>query len=44
MIGAVVADAHAHAQRAARLVKVTYEELDPVIITIEVMFGCKNCP
>ena len=36
VIGAVLADNHEHAQRAAKLVKITYEELQPVIITIEV--------
>ncbi|XP_076810087.1 xanthine dehydrogenase/oxidase-like [Clavelina lepadiformis] len=35
VIGAVVADNHAHAQRAARLVKVEYEDITPRIITIE---------
>lgn len=34
IIGAIVADTAAHAQRAAKSVKVTYEELEP-IITIE---------
>ena len=37
VIGAVVADNQAHAQRAAQLVQVTYEDLQPRIITIEVM-------
>ena len=36
VIGAVVADNQAHAQRAAQLVQVTYEDLQPLIITIEV--------
>ena len=36
VIGAVLADNHEHAQRAAKLVKIKYEELQPVIITIEV--------
>ena len=36
VIGAVVADNYEHAQRAARSVKVTYEDLHPLIITIEV--------
>lgn len=35
MLGAVVADNQIIAQRAARLVKVTYEEIVPVIVTIE---------
>lgn len=35
VIGAIVADNQTIAQRAARLVKVEYEELLPVIITIE---------
>ena len=34
-IGAILADTQAHAQKAAKAVKVEYEELDP-IITIEV--------
>lgn len=34
-IGAIVADNQAIAQRAARMVKVEYEELSPVIVTIE---------
>lgn len=36
VIGAVVAVDQATAQRAAKLVKVNYEDLSPVIITIEV--------
>lgn len=35
VIGAVVADTQVHAQRAAKAVKVEYEELEPVI-TIKV--------
>uniref|UniRef100_A0A673ZKT8 Xanthine dehydrogenase/oxidase n=1 Tax=Salmo trutta TaxID=8032 RepID=A0A673ZKT8_SALTR len=35
IIGAVVADTQAHAQRAAKAVKITYQELQPVIITIQ---------
>lgn len=35
VIGAVVADTQVHAQRAAKAVKVEYEELEP-IITIKV--------
>ncbi|PSN50798.1 Xanthine dehydrogenase/oxidase [Blattella germanica] len=35
VIGAVVAEDQAIAQRAAKLVKVVYKDLDPVIITIE---------
>ncbi|XP_055644800.1 xanthine dehydrogenase isoform X2 [Toxorhynchites rutilus septentrionalis] len=35
IIGAVVADNQTIAQKAARRVKVTYEELSPIIITIE---------
>jgi xanthine dehydrogenase/oxidase len=35
IIGAVVADTQVHAQRAAKLVKIQYEELEP-IITIKV--------
>nr|CAB3267784.1 xanthine dehydrogenase/oxidase-like [Phallusia mammillata] len=35
VIGAVVADTQAHAQRAAQLVKIDYEDISPVIITIE---------
>jgi len=35
VIGAILADTKSHAQRAAKTVKVTYEELEP-IITISV--------
>uniref|UniRef100_A0A6Q2Z659 xanthine dehydrogenase n=1 Tax=Esox lucius TaxID=8010 RepID=A0A6Q2Z659_ESOLU len=35
IIGAVVADTQAHAKRAASAVKVSYEDLQPVIITIQ---------
>ncbi|XP_046887432.1 xanthine dehydrogenase/oxidase [Hypomesus transpacificus] len=35
IIGAVVADTQVHAQRAAKAVKVTYEDLQPVIVTIQ---------
>ncbi|XP_078465987.1 xanthine dehydrogenase/oxidase [Lampetra fluviatilis] len=35
VIGAVVADTQMHAQRAAKAVKVTYEDLQPVIITMQ---------
>lgn len=38
IIGAVVADTPEHAERAAHVVKVTYEDL-PAIITIEVTGG-----
>uniref|UniRef100_A0A336MDC5 Xanthine dehydrogenase n=1 Tax=Culicoides sonorensis TaxID=179676 RepID=A0A336MDC5_CULSO len=34
-IGVIVADTQTHAQRAAKLVKVTYEDLSPIIVTIE---------
>ncbi|KAL5278948.1 XDH.2 family protein [Megaselia abdita] len=34
-IGAIVADNQALAQRAARMVKVQYEEIEPVIVSIE---------
>lgn len=34
-LGAIVADTQVIAQRAARLVKVVYEEISPIIITIE---------
>lgn len=34
-IGAIVADTQAIAQRAARMVKVEYEELSPIIVSIE---------
>jgi xanthine dehydrogenase molybdopterin-binding subunit B len=37
IIGAVVADTQVHAQRAAKLVKIQYEELEP-IITIKARF------
>ena len=36
VIGAVVADNQLIAQQAKKLVKVEYEDLDPVIITMEV--------
>uniref|UniRef100_A0A8B9RD02 Xanthine dehydrogenase/oxidase n=1 Tax=Astyanax mexicanus TaxID=7994 RepID=A0A8B9RD02_ASTMX len=35
IIGAVVADTQAHAQRAAKAVKISYEELQPVIVSIQ---------
>lgn len=35
IIGAIVADNQALAQRAARMVKMDYEELNPIIVTIE---------
>ncbi|XP_049319724.1 xanthine dehydrogenase/oxidase isoform X5 [Astyanax mexicanus] len=35
IIGAVVADTKAHAQRAAKAVKISYEELQPVIVSIQ---------
>ncbi|XP_058820273.1 xanthine dehydrogenase [Topomyia yanbarensis] len=35
IIGAIVADNQAIAQKAARLVKVVYEELSPIIVTLE---------
>ncbi|KAM6945776.1 xanthine dehydrogenase/oxidase [Aplochiton taeniatus] len=35
IIGAVVADTQAHAQRAAKAVKITYEEQQPIIVTIQ---------
>ncbi|KAA0711294.1 Xanthine dehydrogenase/oxidase [Triplophysa tibetana] len=35
IVGAIVADTHAHAQRAAKAVKIDYEELQPVIVTIQ---------
>ncbi|KAM4602225.1 xanthine dehydrogenase/oxidase isoform 2-T2 [Polymixia lowei] len=35
IIGAVVADTQAHAQRAAKAVKITYQDLQPVIVTIQ---------
>lgn len=39
IIGAVVADTQLHAQRAAKAVKIQYEELKP-IVTIQV--GARN--
>lgn len=36
VIGAIVADNQLISQRAAKLVKIDYEELSPIIITIEV--------
>ena len=38
-IGAVVADTKAHAKAAAALVQVSYEDILPCIVTIEVMTG-----
>uniref|UniRef100_A0A8C2HBN1 Xanthine dehydrogenase/oxidase n=1 Tax=Cyprinus carpio TaxID=7962 RepID=A0A8C2HBN1_CYPCA len=35
IVGAIVADTQAHAQRAAKAVKISYEELHPVIVTIQ---------
>nr|XP_055027656.1 xanthine dehydrogenase/oxidase isoform X1 [Misgurnus anguillicaudatus] len=35
IVGAIVADTQAHAQRAAKAVKINYEELKPVIVTIQ---------
>uniref|UniRef100_A0A8C2DMB7 xanthine dehydrogenase n=1 Tax=Cyprinus carpio TaxID=7962 RepID=A0A8C2DMB7_CYPCA len=35
IVGAIVADTQAHAQRAAKAVKISYEELQPVIVTIQ---------
>uniref|UniRef100_A0A671Q769 Xanthine dehydrogenase/oxidase n=1 Tax=Sinocyclocheilus anshuiensis TaxID=1608454 RepID=A0A671Q769_9TELE len=35
IVGAFVADTQAHAQRAAKAVKISYEELQPVIVTIQ---------
>ncbi|KAG7267344.1 hypothetical protein CRUP_021563 [Coryphaenoides rupestris] len=35
IIGAVVADSQVHAQRAAKAVKVTYQDITPLIITIQ---------
>ena len=36
IIGAVVADTATHARRAARLVQVSYEDIHPCIVSIEV--------
>ncbi|XP_076843941.1 xanthine dehydrogenase/oxidase isoform X2 [Brachyhypopomus gauderio] len=35
IVGAVVADTQAHAQRAAKAVRISYEDLQPVIVTIQ---------
>lgn len=35
IVGAIVADTQAHAQRAAKAVKISYKELQPVIVTIQ---------
>ena len=43
IIGAVVADTQVHAQRAAKAVKVTYEDLQPVIVTIQVCLCILVC-
>lgn len=37
IIGAIAAETKAQAQRAAKMVKITYEDL-PIILTIEVKF------
>lgn len=37
IIGAIVACDQATSQRAARLVKVDYEDIQPIILTIEVL-------
>ena len=36
VIGGILADTPSHARIAARLVNVTYEDIDPTIVTIEV--------
>lgn len=36
IVGAIVADTQVHAQRAAKAVRITYEECQPVIVTIQV--------
>ena len=45
-IGAVIADNKVHAQRAAKMVKIEYENINPIIVTIEVkfhhLFLCSN--
>ena len=38
-IGAVIADNKVHAQRAAKMVKIEYENINPIIVTIEVEFN-----
>ena len=38
-IGAVIADNKVHAQRAAKMVKIEYENINPIIVTIEVKFN-----
>ncbi|XP_060736363.1 xanthine dehydrogenase/oxidase [Tachysurus vachellii] len=35
IVGAIVADTQIHAQRAAKAVRITYEECQPVIVTIQ---------
>ena len=39
-IGAIVADTKIHAQRAAKVVKIEYENIEPVIVSIEVKIDC----
>ncbi|TSO67446.1 Xanthine dehydrogenase/oxidase [Bagarius yarrelli] len=39
IIGAIVADTQVHAQRAAKAVRITYEECQPVIVTIQFSIG-----
>ncbi|XP_018589002.1 xanthine dehydrogenase/oxidase isoform X2 [Scleropages formosus] len=41
IIAAIVADTQAHAQRAAKAVKITYKELKPVV-TIQEAISCKS--
>ena len=42
IIGAVVADTQIHAQRAAKAVRIKYEELEPVV-TIQVRAARSTC-
>lgn len=44
IICAVVAETAVQAKRAIEKIKITYEDLEPVILTIEVSRGgCLNC-
>ena len=47
VIGAILADTKSHAQRAAKAVKVTYEELEPIITipvySVDFVFSRSYC-
>lgn len=43
IVCAVAADSYAHAKQAAAKVKIEYEALEPVILTIEVLILLFSC-